>query len=117
MEQKKNLAASVFNFLGGLSGLISIGLIIWKGGILVATVDNHGKRLDNIEMGGSIGLREHVKLDDERINDIKQRQVDQASRITHQEETVTRLMELYGEVKVINTKLDALKETMNGRVK
>lgn len=114
MDQKKNLAASVFTFLGGVSGLISIALIVWKGGAIVNTIEIHGRRLDTIEANGSIGLREHVKMDDERVSDIRQRQIDQALRMTHQEETLTRVLELFGEVKVINTKLDALKEQVKG---
>lgn len=121
MEQRKSAIVGLLNLLGGMGGLLSIVLIIWKGGALAQRVDDHSRRLDQIELGGSIGLREHVKMDDERVSDIKQRQVDVTQRLAHQDETLTKLTELFGDVKVINVKLDAINEKIasvtNGKAK
>ena len=107
MDQK---LAPLFNFTGGLSGFLAIGLLIWKGGALVEKVDNHEARLSSIELLGSVGLREHSKMDDERVGDIKQRQNEMSLRMNHQEESLSRLMEIVGDIKAVNAKLDALKE-------
>lgn len=103
--ERKNILVSVFNLLGGMSGLLAIGLVVWKGGALAQTVIDHGRRLDSIESSGSVGLREHVKLDDERV---KEMQV----RISTSEAVAGKVTELVGEVRVINVKLDALKEQL-----
>ena len=115
--EPKALFASTFNFLGGISGLISIVIIIWKGGALNQKVESHETRIGNIEQTGSIGLREHVKGDDERVADMRLRETDMALRITHQEELTAKLTELFGDVKVINVKLDALKEQITVKIK
>lgn len=114
MERTTKLS-SLFNLVGGISGLISISLIIWQGGQLYQRVEDHGKRLDRIEVAGSGGLREHVKGDDERVMDIRQRLVDQSTRLTHIEDVNTKLLELSGELKAVNAKLDALKEQIKSK--
>ena len=49
-------------------------------------------------------------MDDERVGDIKQRQNEMSLRMNHQEESLSRLMEIVGDIKAVNAKLDALKE-------
>ena len=103
--EPKILFSSTFNFLGGVSGLLSLALIIWNGGTLWQMVHDHGRRIDSIEQSGSSGLREHVKEDTERVRDLQ-------DRMKRQEEVSLRVVELSGDVKVISVKLDALKEAM-----
>jgi hypothetical protein len=97
---------AVMNMLGGMSGLLSIALIVWKGGVLYQHVDDHERRLAIMESGGSIGLREHVKQDDERVNELR-------LRVVHQEEVSASLLELKGDVKVLNVKMDSIKDQLN----
>lgn len=118
MERQKTLAQSVFSFLGGVSGLISIGLIVWKGGILWSVVETHTEKLatherrfESIESSGSMGLREHVKLDDVRVAELQAEQ-------KNQREVSNKVIELVGEVKLVNFKLDELKaQIMRGNPK
>lgn len=105
MEQKKTLAA-IFNFIGGVSGLISIAIILLKGGMLLQKVDGHETRLNNIEATGSIGLREHVKMDDERVTDVR-------NRTARLEDAMMKLVDLNADVKVLNAKVDSLKEQLS----
>ncbi len=109
-ENHRDIAGKVFNFLGGLSGLLSIALIIWKGGVLWQMVADHDRRITNVEQRGSIGLIEHVKLDDERVGAIKSEQAQDREIRQRLLESVNSVV---SDVKVINTKLDAIKEQIN----
>lgn len=111
MSLEKDFMARVFSFLGGLSGLLSIALIIWKGGVLWQMVGDHERRINVVETSGSRRLGEHEREDDQRVNDMRQ-------RITHQEDIGARVMDgladIRGDVKVIKATLDDMKAKMNG---
>lgn len=106
MEKPKSVIVGAFNFLGGLGGLISICLLVWRGGALVQTVNDHGRRIDNIELGGSIGLREHVKLDDERVADIKL----QTARLTNITDKQTDAL---ADIRVIKSTMDSMQRQLD----
>ena len=111
-DNHRELLAKLFSFIGGLSGLLSIALIIWKGGVLWQMVVEHDRRIVSIENGGSMGLREHVKLDDERVGAMQR-------GITEQREAQNKLLSQVGDlatdVKVINAKLDSIKEQISNK--
>lgn len=46
-------------------------LVVWRGGVLAATVDTDSRRIDRLEQDGSSSLKIHVKSDDDRIADLK----------------------------------------------
>lgn len=70
-------------------------------------VHDHDRRLNNIEVGGSIGLREHVKLDDERVRELQERLV-QDREI--QKKLLDRLEEVSSDVKVIKVQIESMKQ-------
>ena len=72
-SNRANMVKEIFNLIGGLSGLLSIALLVFKGGVLLQTVDDHGRRISTMENGGSSLAREHIKLDDERVTNLKER--------------------------------------------
>jgi hypothetical protein len=72
-KKRADMVKEVFNLIGGLSGLLSIALLIFKGGVLLQTVDDHDRRIVQMEQGGSSLAREHIKLDDERVQNLKER--------------------------------------------
>lgn len=72
MERKPTIIG-LFNAVGGLSGLLSISLLVWNGGKIVAKVDNHEDRINRVEVSGSVGLQKHEALDDQRVSDIRLR--------------------------------------------
>lgn len=111
MEQRKSLIVSTLNFLGGLSGLLSLALLVWKGGMIAQMVAQHETRIGLIESGGSGTVREHVKEDNERIGDLKLRMVRQEDL---NGSINVKLSDLVGEVRVLNFKVDTLNEKLNG---
>lgn len=112
IEGRKYTAAAILSLISNLSGLLSIALIIWKGGVLWQMVVEHERRLNGIEIGGSVGLREHVKLDDERVRELKEHQdLDQRVR----ERLLIEVGDLSADVKIINAKLDNISERINSK--
>lgn len=78
--EKRYSVASMFNALGGISGLLSIGVVFWNGGKVVEKVENQevringqDQRINKIENDGSNGLKRHEGLDDQRVTDISAR--------------------------------------------
>lgn len=95
----------ISTLIGILTGSISIGLVILKGGGLVQKVDAHETRLSSIEARGSPPIAEHIKLDDEReartradIKDIK--------------DAAMKMIELSAKVDVLSVKLDNLQDQL-----
>lgn len=110
MERTKSALERVFNYVSGLSGLLSIALLVWKGGFLWNTVfDSHERRITAIEQGGSRGLEVHVKQDDERVADLR-------SRTGRLEEAVLQFSEIKKDVAVLNVKLDSLKDKLEDQL-
>ena len=111
MTDQKSVFAAMFNFVGGLAGLLSLALIVWNGGTLWQMVQQDHQRIDVIETGGSIGLREHVKEDNQRVADL-------AARLASQEDSNRRLLDVVndikGDVKVIKDNVADLKSRVNG---
>lgn len=95
----KSVVSSVFNFLGGVSGLLSICVVFWRGGAIEKQVDVTAKDVTEIRQTGSAGLREHVKMDDERVMDL-------ARRMGQLEDYVKQAVDLKIEVRVLGSKLD-----------
>lgn len=60
-------------WLGAATSVITLCIVIWKGGMLNERVDTDSKRIDRLEQQGSAGLQAHEGLDDQRIADIKER--------------------------------------------
>lgn len=102
MKAWKGFCAS-FNFIGGLSGLLAIGLLVWKGGELKRQVDVNTVRISNIEAGGSPGLRAHEARDSAE-------QTEQDRRIADLERAFVSVNEVRVQVGQLNVKVDALKE-------
>ena len=73
VKKRADMVKEIFNLIGGLSGLLSIALLVFKGGVLLQTVDDHDRRIGVMEQGGSSMAREHIKLDDERVQSLKDR--------------------------------------------
>lgn len=93
------LVSSLFNLLGGVSGLLSICVVFWRGGAIEKQVDVTAKDVTEIRQTGSAGLREHVRMDDERVSDL-------ARRMAQLEDYVKQAVDLKIEVRVLGSKLD-----------
>jgi hypothetical protein len=88
-------------------GFISIGLVVFKGGALVHEVQNHENRILTIEARGSPPIAEHIKLDDERNSNVKE-------RLSRVESAVIVISTLQVEIGRIEEKLDAMKIMITG---
>lgn len=106
--EKRTFLTSAFNLVGGVSGLLSLGLLVWNGGNLWRQVQEHERRLGSIEVGGSNRLQVHEGLDNERINDLRVSRDDSNRRMLKLEDAILALAEIRGDVKTINTRLDTL---------
>lgn len=62
MERKRQFAA-VFNALGGVSGMISIFLIVFYGGQMKRQIDINTVAIRDLQITGSVSLQTHVAAD------------------------------------------------------
>jgi hypothetical protein len=95
------MLTEIFNFVGGISGLLSIGLLIFRGGALLQVVSDHDRRIIQMENGGSSLAREHIKLDDERVATLK----DRTSKL---EAVMALIPNIERDVAVMRVQIDAL---------
>lgn len=109
-EHPRHVLERAFTFFGGMGGFLSIALIIWKGGVLWQMVSDHDRRISDMERGGSVGLREHVKLDDERVREI---QAQQAFDREIRQRLLADMSDMRSDVRVVSSKLDSIKEQIN----
>ena len=65
-ETKKMNFMAVLNAVGGVSGIMSIGLVIFSGGTLVEKVRGMDVRLQAVESSGTGSFKSHQTQDDER---------------------------------------------------
>jgi hypothetical protein len=65
-ENRKSNLMAVLNAVGGISGILSIGLVIFSGGSLVEKVRGMDVRLNVLESGGTGNFRAHEARDDDR---------------------------------------------------
>lgn len=113
MDKTRGLLKDVFHFAGNAAGLLSLLIVVFKGGALVSDIQHMNqrqeitdRRIDAMEQGGSAALREHTKMDDERVSDIRMR----TQRL---EDMLIRFSEVSADVKVLNTKVDSIKEQLS----
>ena len=95
------MLTEIFNFVGGISGLLSIGLLVFRGGALLQTINDHDRRIVQMEIGGSSLAREHIKLDDERVATLK----DRTAKI---EAVMASIPNIERDVAVLRVQIDAL---------
>lgn len=105
--------SKVWDTILGVLVAISLGLGGWGGSKIVeheklmAELGNQMRvntdRLALIESGGSRALDSHVKVDDQRVNDMRQ-------DIVRLEGAIVQIATMPGEIKAIGIRLDSLKE-------
>jgi predicted membrane chloride channel (bestrophin family) len=102
MNERRTLVASVFSAVGGVSGVIAIALVIWRGGAMAENQRFHEVRLTTMEgimnNAGSLGLQKHVAIDD--------------ARSAVDEQRIERLEAAIAVVVRLEAKVDALKESL-----
>lgn len=94
------VSAIVFSVV---TGACTTATLVWKGGAMAHAVETHEERLNKIELRGSPPISEHIKLDDERAANVKQ-------RLEKLEAIFEAAMKMQGEVGRISQKIDDLKE-------
>lgn len=92
MERVKN---DLHTWLNTLATFITIGTVIFFGGALWSTVQQHGARIDVLEAKGSSALQAHVALDDERVSNVR-----------------LNITEMKNDLRQINSKLDEIKMSL-----
>ena len=106
--QSKFSIGQAFNAIGGVSGLLAISLVVWKGGAISQTVSDHDRRLAIVEVRGSQGLGEHVKYDDERVTNLNK-------RVDRTETLVTGLIALQTDVAVMGERVTQIQKLLEQR--
>lgn len=96
---RKPFWTSTFNMIGGVSGLLAIALVIWRGGGIERQVNIDASRIDQLETIGSPNFRMHERSDDERVRELSR-------RIGQAEELAKQSVDLKIEVRVLGSKLD-----------
>ena len=99
----------VFNLIGGVSGLLSIGLLVFKGGAITQVVTEHERRIEWVERNGSASLGEHVKYDDERVKNLNE-------RVIRVEGYLAVLPAVQRDVAVMDVKLDTLIKAVDASI-
>lgn len=112
IEQKGNgsklirvleVSAIVFSVI---TGAMSVSVIIWKGGSMAQMLTAHEVRLMKIESAGSPTLDTHIKVDDERERNLKE-------RMTKLEDIFKVALDMRSEMSRLSQQLTDLKEAMN----
>lgn len=93
-----NIKNDLHTWLNTLATFITIGTVIFFGGALWSTVQQHGSRIDAIEGKGSTALQTHIGLDDERVSNLK-----------------VNITDIKDNLREINKKLDDLKSAIHGK--
>lgn len=96
---RKPFWTSMFNMIGGVSGLLAFALVIWRGGAVERQVNVNTGRIDQLETIGSPNFRMHESSDDERVRELSR-------RIGQAEELAKQSVDLKIEVRVLGSKLD-----------
>ena len=93
-------------YVGNLSGVLSLGVLIWRGGAMAQTQSDHGRRIEMIEKHAVLQINEHIALDTERVNNLKER-----TRAV--EAAVLTLPEIKTDVAIIKVRLTELIDHVN----
>lgn len=102
-------------FVGGVTGCLAIGLVIFKGGVLVEKVANHESRISGVEAGGTMSARSHIAVDEERDREM-------ARQIAELRTAMLTISDLKADVKImannfvtLAASVSEMKETINGK--
>lgn len=72
-DTSRQRVCSIFNFLGGVGGLIALATIVFYGGALVSQVKSLEYRVTIIESAGPATMQSHIALDEQRYIDHERR--------------------------------------------
>lgn len=97
------VVAAAMNLVGGITGALAIGLVIWKGGALQRQVEVNTGRLERLELRGSPALEAHERMD-------ASEQADQNRRLTNVEKLSDVVSDLRVSLSSANVKLDQLQD-------
>lgn len=97
------VTAIVFSVVTGAS---SLGILVWKGGEMSHMVTTHETRIVAIESKGSPTMGEHVKVDEEREKNMK-------DRMDRLEDIYKVALDMRSEMSRLTQKVDDLKEQLN----
>lgn len=97
--------AAILNFVGGVSGLLALGAIVFWGGALVEKVRSLDGRVAAIEALGSTSLQKHI-ASDEKIDEAH------SARLRMLEDSISLIHRIDTKVETMSTKLDLLKEQL-----
>jgi hypothetical protein len=84
---------------------IAIGTIIWQAGYQAACIRDHEKRLQAIELAGSVTLQKHVAEDNQR-----EKRIDKME--TALQQLVTSYADFKADLRQNSSKMDVLKEML-----
>lgn len=93
-------------FIGAITGLLALALVIFKGGMLVQTISDHDGRLKVVEQAGTLAAQMHIRVDDDRDKEIQ-------TRIAKMESVMTTIIETRADVRIMSIKIDTLAESLN----
>lgn len=88
-------------FIGAITGLLALALVIFKGGMLVQTISDHDSRIKVVEQAGTLAAQMHIRVDDDRDKDMQ-------ARLSKMESIMTTIIETRADVRVMSVKLDTL---------
>jgi hypothetical protein len=122
MDQKRNRTADI---ILGLLVTISLTIASWcvrsqveQGKVLAGLQECMSAingRVQELERSGSANFQRHEQKDDERVLNIRGSMTDLVQRVTRHDEAIAKVVEALGEIKVLNTKLDSLKEQIKAK--
>jgi hypothetical protein len=102
-ERKNSVISKFFNTIGGVSGLLSIAVIVYSGGKLVNRLDSVEMKVALIERDGSRNASEYIAANNQWKTDTEE-------RIARMETSVLTILPALPR---IEAKLDSLKETLD----
>jgi len=105
-QKKNSIVKEAIGVFGNLSGMLSLAVLIWRGGAMAQVQQDHSRRLETIEKHSVMQITEHVALDNERVNNLKER-----TRAV--EAAVLTLPEIKQDVAIIKVRLTELIDHVN----
>ena len=92
IDRRKDKLTSLFNMVGGVSGLLSIGAILIWGGEIKRQTEINTRDIRDLQVAGSVALQTHVAADSKESAIMSDRIINISRLIEKQVEQTTELI-------------------------
>jgi hypothetical protein len=98
LDRRKDKLTSLFNMIGGVSGLLSIGAILVWGGEIKKQTEINTRDIRDLQVAGSVALQTHVAADSKESAIMSDRILNISRLVEKQVELSTALIQQTGKL-------------------